>query len=121
MLKSRNLEDWKKSPSFFEAALYIRPHSLIGRSKKLKNFIEAAAYQRSFTVFYRKGSDRMKFFCYSLFGWGMPLGMAVLTGLFDHFSIGNVRPQMGESFCFLSIRGARFFFYMPILILLCFN
>ena len=72
-------------------------------------------------VFYRKGSDRMKFFCYSLFGWGMPLGMAVLTGLFDHFSIGNVRPQMGESFCFLSIRGAWFFFYMPILILLCFN
>ena len=44
-------EDWKKSPSFLEAALYIRPHSLIGRSKKLKNFIEAAAYQRSFTVF----------------------------------------------------------------------
>ena len=43
-------EDWKKSPSFLEAALYIRPHSLIGRSKKLKNFIEAAAYQRSFTV-----------------------------------------------------------------------
>ena len=45
-------EDWKKSPSFLEAALYIRPHSLIGRSKKLKNFIEAAAYQRSFTVVY---------------------------------------------------------------------
>ena len=44
-------EDWKKSPSFLEAALYIRPHSLIGRSKKLKNFIEAAAYQRSFKVF----------------------------------------------------------------------
>ena len=44
-------EDWKKSPSFLEAALYIRPHSLIGRSKKLKNFIEAAAYQRSFTVY----------------------------------------------------------------------
>ena len=43
-------EDWKKSPSFLEAALYIRPHSLIGRSKKLKNFIEVAAYQRSFTV-----------------------------------------------------------------------
>ena len=45
-------EDWKKSPSFLEAALYIRPHSLIGRSKKLKNFIEAAAYQRSFTVLF---------------------------------------------------------------------
>ena len=43
-------EDWKKSPSFLEVALYIKPHSLIGRSKKLKNFIEAAAYQRSFTV-----------------------------------------------------------------------
>ena len=64
----------------------------------------------------------MKFFCYSLFGWGMPLVMAVLTGLFDHFDHwGNVKPQIGESLCFLSIRGARFFFYMPILILLCFN
>ena len=64
----------------------------------------------------------MKFFCYSLFGWGLPLIMAVFTGLFDQFSgPDSIRPQMGESFCFLSLRGARFFFYMPILILLCFN
>ena len=64
----------------------------------------------------------MKFFCYSLFGWGMPLFMAILTWLFDHFpNLGTIQPQMGESVCFLSIRGARFFFYMPILILLCFN
>ena len=45
-------EDWKKSPSFLEVALYVKSHSLIGRSKKLKNFIEVAAYQRSFTVFW---------------------------------------------------------------------
>lgn len=64
----------------------------------------------------------MKFICYSLFGWGMPLMMAILTALFDLFpNWGSVRPQMGHSSCFLSIRGARFFFYMPILILLCFN
>ena len=73
-------------------------------------------------IYFRKGTDKMKFFCYSLFGWGMPLLMAILTGLFDHYSeLGSIRPQMGESVCFLSIRGARFFFYMPILILLCFN
>jgi hypothetical protein len=48
--------------------------------------------------------------------------MATLTALFDTFPLwGSVRPQMGESSCFLSIRGARFLFYMPILILLCFN
>ena len=64
----------------------------------------------------------MKFAIYSLFGWGTPLLMAVLTALFDFFpNWGNVQPQMGESVCFLSIHGARFFFYMPILILLCFN
>ena len=75
-----------------------------------------------FFLFYRKGSDRMKFAFYSLFGWGTPLILAVLTALFDVFpNWGNVRPQMGESSCFLSIHGARFFFYMPILILLCFN
>ena len=47
---SNIFEDWKKSPSFLEVALYVKPHSLLSRSKKLKNFIEAAAYQRSFTV-----------------------------------------------------------------------
>ena len=64
----------------------------------------------------------MKFAFYSLFGWGTPLLMAILTALFDSFpNWGNIRPHMGESSCFLSIHGARFFFYMPILILLCFN
>jgi hypothetical protein len=64
----------------------------------------------------------MKFAFYSLFGWGTPLILAILTALFDVFpNWGNVRPQMGDSVCFLSIHGARFFFYMPILILLCFN
>ena len=50
----------------------------------------------------------MKFFFYSLFGWGMPILMAILTFLFDiHSDWGNVRPQMGLSSCFLSTRGAR--------------
>ena len=47
LVKNKN---WKKSPSFLEVALYVKPHSLLSRSKKLKNFIEVAAYQRSFTV-----------------------------------------------------------------------
>ena len=73
-------------------------------------------------LYFRKGSDNMKFICYSVFGWGMPILMAILTFLFDIFpNWGNVRPQMGQSACFLSMRGARFFFYMPIMILLCFN
>ena len=64
----------------------------------------------------------MKFAFYSLFGWGTPLIMAILTACFDTFpKWGSVRPQMGDFVCFLSIRGSRFFFYMPILILLCFN
>ena len=72
--------------------------------------------------FFRKGSDGMKFLCYSLFGWGMPLLLAILTHLFDIFPHwGNIRPQMGQNTCFLSISGSRFFFYMPIMILLCSN
>ena len=52
----------------------------------------------------------------------MPLVLGTLTALYDAFpNWSEVRPQMGESTCFLSMKGARFFFYMPILILLCFN
>jgi hypothetical protein len=64
----------------------------------------------------------MKFAFYSLFGWGTPLILAVLTALFDVFpNWGNIRPQMGESSCFLSIHGAIFFFYSPILIFKLFS
>ena len=64
----------------------------------------------------------MKFLCYSMFAWGMPLLLAGMTALFDTYpEWSSARPHMGHSSCFLSMRGARFFFYMPILILLCFN
>ena len=31
-----SLEDWKKSPSFLEVALYVKPHSLLSRTKRAR-------------------------------------------------------------------------------------
>ena len=90
---------------------------------KSPNVYFALAIMHCFSFLHcRKGSDRMKFLCYSTFGWGMPLLMGILTAVFDsNPNWGIQRPEMGDSSCFLSMSGARFYFYMPILFLLCFN
>ena len=70
----------------------------------------------------RRGTDTTKFFWFSVYSWLAPLLMNILVVIADHKGIGgDARPRMGEQTCFLSLEGTRFFFYLPIFILLMFN
>jgi hypothetical protein len=62
-----------------------------------------------------------RYVAYLLFGFGAPSVMALLIFLLDVLQLGYILPGVGEERCFLSFSGARYFFYLPTFIILCFN
>ena len=67
----------------------------------------------------KKNSGR--FILYAILGFGLPILSTILIFLIDTFQIGHVLPEVGNYWCFLSKRGAKYLFHLPIFILLCFN
>ena len=58
---------------------------------------------------------------YAIVGFGLPVLSTIIIFLIDSFQIGPVLPEVGNYWCFLSKRGAKYLFHLPIFILLCFN
>ena len=58
---------------------------------------------------------------YFLIGIGVPVLMTLLVFLIDRFKWAKVRPGVGRYGCFLTPIGARYYFNIPILVLLAFN
>jgi hypothetical protein len=68
-------------------------------------------------------SNKFKQICYYAFGFGTPTIMTASIILLDLVDKGgtSIIPNVGEDSCFLAFQGARFFFYIPMSILLIAN
>jgi hypothetical protein len=79
----------------------------------------------SFFRFSRGSSASTRFRLYVLFACGLPLLLLVGVVLFDAGTISvqseYLQPKVGENSCFMTIKSATVFFYLPILVMLCFN
>jgi hypothetical protein len=71
----------------------------------------------------RRGSDRTRFCLYSMFAWGAPALLVAAVAAIDLSESVHVevKPGIGKTTCFMTIEGQRFYFSMPILVLLSFN
>ena len=58
---------------------------------------------------------------YLVIGFGVPVVLTVAIYLIDVLKSFKLRPDVGVDGCFLSAKGARYFFNIPILVLLAFN
>ncbi len=78
--------------------------------------------------FRRSSGDSRRFRLYLLFASGCPLLLLSLVALVDAdvIQLGTgeasaLRPRVGEHSCFMTIKSASVFFYLPIFLMLCFN
>lgn len=58
---------------------------------------------------------------YLVIGFGVPVILTVAIYIIDVLKSFKLRPNVGRDGCFLSAMGARYFFNIPILVLLAFN
>jgi hypothetical protein len=65
--------------------------------------------------------NTFRLFLYFAIGFGVPTLMTLSIYLLDRFRMFDVSPDVGLDRCFLSFNGARYFFNVPIMILLAFN
>ena len=63
----------------------------------------------------------LRYVKYLLVGCGVPVLVTLSVFLIDYYKAGSVLPEVGTFQCFLSPRGAKFYFHLPISILLGFN
>jgi G protein-coupled receptor Mth (Methuselah protein) len=73
----------------------------------------------------RDENYKLKKVCYYFFGFGTPIIMTssiILLDLTKNREESSIFvPGVGEDRCFLSFQGARYFFYVPVFVLLCVN
>jgi hypothetical protein len=55
---------------------------------------------------------------YVVIGMGAPIILTIAIYLIDTFKTAKILPDVGRDGCFLSAMGARYFFNIPILVLL---
>ena len=67
----------------------------------------------------KKNNSRL--FLYFAIGFGIPLIMTFSIYIVDTFGVFEICPEVGFERCFLSSKGARYFFNLPIMILLALN
>jgi hypothetical protein len=65
--------------------------------------------------------NNLRFCVYLAIGFGLPVLMTVSIYLVDQFKVFEIRPEVGIACCFLSPQGARYYFNVPIFILLACN
>jgi G protein-coupled receptor Mth (Methuselah protein) len=68
-------------------------------------------------------NNKLKQICYYSFGFGIPFIMTSIIISLDLVDGTSkiIVPGVGEDRCFLSFQGARYFFYIPMSVLLCTN
>ncbi|TRY61382.1 hypothetical protein TCAL_13240 [Tigriopus californicus] len=74
----------------------------------------------------KKRSEGFMFLIYSIIGWGSPMLLtsllfAVDSGMFAIPFLRGSMPNMGTDSCFLSMQGVRYYFYIPVFLLLMVN
>jgi hypothetical protein len=65
--------------------------------------------------------NNTRFYLYLVVGCGVPVLMTISIYLVDISKVFDIQPEVGFDRCFLSPQGARYFFNVPIYILLAFN
>lgn len=74
----------------------------------------------------KKRSEGFMFLIYSIIGWGSPMFLtslvfAVDSRMFAITFLNESMPNMGIDSCFLSMQGVRYYFYIPVFLLLMVN
>ena len=85
---------------------------------ELKNYSRTFAFS---TTEHFNQKNCLRYFKYFIVGCGLPILMTLAIFLIDFYKLGSVLPEVGTVQCFLSPRGAKYYFHLPISILLCFN
>ena len=65
--------------------------------------------------------NSFRFIIYLMIGCGIPFLMTLSIILIDIFKVGTLLPEVGAFQCFLSAKAAKYYFHLPIFLLLCFN